>query len=279
MNLHSCNVAVSKVYKKADFPMCLIALNWDPDSSHPLVIVSNRDEFYQRKATKAHFWPQHPEIFGGTDLLAGGTWLAMSQKGRLAAITNFRELDTSGERSRGELTSHFLMTDQSAQSYLENVHTRHDKYAGFNLLLADDTGLWYYSNRENIVRQLPPGLYGLSNGLLNTPWPKVRRLKKSLAQAIHDNELNNQHLIKMLHNEKRPPDNELPQTGVDPVWERMLAPCFIRSPAYGTRNSAALVLNRNGEMIWHEQRYDADGPIGAPAHNILQVPSDWLVNA
>ena len=160
--------------------MCLIALNWDPESNHPLIMVANRDEFYQRPARKAHFWPQDSAIFGGIDLQAGGTWLAFSQKGRFATITNYRELDTSGERSRGELTSQFLTTRLTAQDYLKDIHNRNQKYAGFNLLLGDETGLWYYSNRENIIRQLEPGLYGLSNGLLNTPWPKVRRLKKLL---------------------------------------------------------------------------------------------------
>ena len=256
--------------------MCLIALNWDPDSNHPLIMVSNRDEFYQRPTRKAHFWEQHPDIFGGLDMRAGGTWLAASKNGRLAAITNFRELDTSGERSRGELTSQFLISHLSAEDYLNDVHSRHQHYAGFNLLLGDETGLWYYSNREHVIRKLEPGLYGLSNGLLNTPWPKVRRLKKLLKKAIHDDEITPRHLIQLLHDEKRPPDGELPETGVDPVWERMLAPCFIRSPAYGTRNSAALILNRDGELNWHEQLYDADGALGSDFHQKMPIPEQWV---
>ncbi|WP_281646930.1 NRDE family protein [Parendozoicomonas sp. Alg238-R29] len=258
--------------------MCLIALNWDPDSDHPLIMLSNRDEFYQRPTRKAHFWDKHPDIFGGLDLRAGGTWLAVSTKGRLAAITNFRELDTSGERSRGELTSGFLNTDVTAEVFLKQVHTRNKQYAGFNLLLGDNTGLWYYSNRENIIRQLKPGLYGLSNGLLNTPWPKVRRLKKHLKQAISNHEINPKHLIKLLHDEHRPPDDQIPDTGVDPIWERMLSPCFIHSPAYGTRNSVALILKRDGSINWHEQQYDVEGELEQAFHERLSMPERWLTN-
>ena len=243
--------------------MCLIALNWAPDSDHPLIMLSNRDEFYQRPTRKAHFWVNRPDIFGGVDLHAGGTWLAVNKNGRLAAITNFRELDSSGERSRGELTSGFLTSNLSAQAFLKQVHERHSLYAGFNLLLADESGIWYYSNRENVIRQLEPGLYGLSNGLLNTPWPKVRRLKKHLQKAINDGEINPKHLVSLLHDTHRPPDDQIPDTGVDPVWERMLSPCFIHSPVYGTRNSVALILDRFGNLGWHEKRYDAEGEVRA----------------
>ena len=239
-------------------------------------MLSNRDEYYQRPTEKAHFWASHPNIFAGLDLRAGGTWLGANPKGRLAAITNFRELDPSGERSRGELTSGFLNSDIPAQTFLEQVHARHKLYAGFNLLLADDTGLWYYSNRENLIRQLEPGLYGLSNGLLNTPWPKVRRLKKHLKQAISNDKINPKHLIRLLHDEHRPPDDQVQETGVDPVRERMLAPCFIHSPDYGTRNSTILLLNRNGKMSWHEQQYDADGALGQIFHETLAMPEQWL---
>ena len=262
--------------------MCLIALKWDPDSQSPLIMTANRDEFYQRPTRSAHYWEEHPDVFGGLDLRAGGTWMAVSKQGRLAAITNFRELDPSGEVSRGELTRNFLIQSSSIESssiesssiessepvsagdYLNQVHDRHDVYAGFNLLLGDHTGLWYYSNREKVVRKLEPGLYGLSNGLLNTPWPKVRRLKKRLHKAIDDQQANPRHLIDLLHDNYHPPVEELPQTGVDPVWEQTLSPCFIRSPNYGTRNSTALTLNREGILHWHEQLYDQGGEWGQP---------------
>ncbi|MCL6270388.1 NRDE family protein [Sansalvadorimonas sp. 2012CJ34-2] len=256
--------------------MCLIALNWNPDHQYPLIMASNRDEFYARPTSKAEYWEDHHNIFGGRDQRASGTWLAVGTQGRMAAITNFRELDASGERTRGELITNFLAGDIPTVEYLQRVHNNRHLYAGFNLLLADSNALWYYSNRQDVIRQLEPGLYGLSNGLLNTPWPKVRRLKKKLRKVIDSGNITPQSCIDLLHDEKRPPDDEIPDTGVDPVWERMLAPCFIRSPNYGTRNSTGLVLERDGKLHWHEQFYTIGGEPSGFFKKTIAMPEGWL---
>ncbi len=256
--------------------MCLIALNWNPEHKYPLIMASNRDEYYARPTSKAHYWEDHPNIFGGRDRHAGGTWLAIGLQGRMAAITNFRELDTSGERSRGELITNFLAGKIPTEDYLQMVHDNRHYYAGFNLLLADGSHLWYYSNRQDVIRRLEPGLYGLSNGFLNTPWPKVRRLKKRLKKAIAAGAVSPHVCIDLLHDEKRPPDDEIPNTGVDPVWERMLAPCFIRSPDYGTRNSTGLMLERDGTLHWHEQLYSEGGKPVDFFKERIAMPKGWL---
>ena len=256
--------------------MCLIALNWNPEHQYPLIMASNRDEYYERPTSRADYWPDHRHIFGGRDQRAGGTWLAVGTQGRMAAITNFRELDASGERTRGELITNYLNGQISTQDYLQIVHGNRHLYAGFNLLLADSNGLWYYSNRQEVIRQLEPGLYGLSNGLLNTPWPKVRRLKKRLKKVIHTGSITPQACIDLLHDEKRPPDDEIPDTGVDPVWEHMLAPCFIRSPNYGTRNSTGIILDREGTMHWHEQVYSVAGEPAEFFKKQIVMPKGWL---
>ncbi len=265
--------------------MCLIALNWNPDSHYPLILIANRDEFYQRPAREAHFWEQNPDwgqmsgIFGGLDLQAGGSWLAVNRNGKLAAITNYREPNSSGERSRGELVSHFLQGDRSAQDYLLEVQNHQDLYAGFNLLLADNTGLWYFSNRERLIRKLKPGLYGLSNGLLDTPWPKVQRLKALLEKNREAIPTHPPALIDILHDQQRPGDDQLPDTGIGLERERLLSTCFIQSPIYGTRNSTALILNREGTLHWHEQHYDVHGAPQSVTDRSLQLPTDFLMRS
>ncbi|CAM3784415.1 NRDE family protein [Parendozoicomonas haliclonae] len=256
--------------------MCLIALNWNPNSRFPLVMVANRDEFYQRPAREAHYWEKDPAIFGGIDLQAGGTWLAVSTTGKLATITNYRELDSSGERTRGELTSDFLLSDLSAQNYLLDVHSRRSHYAGFNLLLADNTGLWFYSNREDLIRRLEPGLYGLSNGLLDTPWPKTLQLKQLLENHLASEDPDPETLISLLHDQHQPEDSDLPDTGIGLEWERLLSTCFINSSVYGTRNSTALILDQNQQLHWHEQHYNSDGPVPPVRTETMSMPAHWL---
>ncbi|MCY4471443.1 MAG: NRDE family protein [Kistimonas sp.] len=255
--------------------MCLIAFRWDPASEHPLIMGANRDEFYQRPAQKAHFWHDHPELFGGRDLQAGGTWLAISTRGRLAALTNYREPGSGGERSRGELVHHFLIGHMSAADYLQELESCQQLYAGFNLLLGDASGLWYFSNRAAHIRSLSPGVYGLCNGLLDTPWPKLVSLKKALHHTLDAGLSVPEDILPLLHDSACPEIDDLPDTGVGLEREKMLAPCFIRSSHYGTRNCLGLMIGAQGHVHWYEQYYGPQGQAEGQIRQQLSIAPVW----
>lgn len=229
--------------------MCLILLAWQAHPRYPLVVAANRDEFYDRPAAAVHFWPQ-TKLLAGRDLEGGGTWLGMTRDGRFAALTNYRQPEPAplppGQPTRGALVRDFLLGQQAPADYLRQI--LRDKtcaaYRGFNLLcgtLAD--GLWYGSNRSHHPPEpLSPGVHGLSNHLLNTPWPKVVTGRAALTRALkHLPEESALHAL--LHNPQTYPDEQLPDTGIDLARERLLSAGFIRSPGYGTRCSTILLLD------------------------------------
>lgn len=235
--------------------MCLIVFNWQPNARNMLTLASNRDEFYARPSKTAHYWDDQPTIFGGRDLKMRGTWLAVSKSLRFAAITNFRSpLNNPHQRSRGEILPLFLNDTVDAMNFAQNI--KKDEYAGFNVLLFDGKNLVYCHNQKNQHNQytppikLPAGHYGLSNHLLNTPWPKVERTKNALTvikNADHHSETA-QHLLSALQNDEIAPDSELPNTGVGLELERLLSPAFIASPSYGTRTSTIVIIEKNNNQ-------------------------------
>ncbi|BCR06875.1 hypothetical protein DESUT3_39440 [Desulfuromonas versatilis] len=242
--------------------MCLIlfALNGHPD--YPLVLAANRDEFYRRATAPAGFWEERPDLLAGRDLVEGGTWLGISRTGRLAAVTNYRDPAEWGEkrRSRGLLTSEFLLGSQSPRAYLEKVAAEADRYKGFNLLAGDGADLWYYSNRQGQLRKLEAGCYGLSNHLLDTPWPKVASGKAALERVLEAAApARVEPLQKVLSDRSLPPDHQLPDTGVGLDWERVLASRFIVSPDYGTRSSTVLLLARDRTLTFAESTFGPGG--------------------
>lgn len=253
--------------------MCLIAFAVQQHPDYPLVLIANRDEFHRRPSAPADFWDQgteEKEIFAGKDLLAGGTWLGISTHGSLAAITNYREgnSDKQNALSRGQLTSDFLMQSQealSAQEYSQKLISDFHQYNGFNLLTLDQSGLFYTSNRSKAnqaPQQVSTGIHGLSNAQLNTPWPKVVRIKHALQQILSNNQnsdLHHDELLTLLKNKQQPSDSELPNTGVSLEWERTLAPIFIQSPDYGTRASTVITWSIKGEITFTETSFDSKG--------------------
>lgn len=237
--------------------MCLILVGWQVHPDYPLVVAANRDEFYARATAAAAFWPDVPEILGGRDLQAGGTWLGATRSGRFAAVTNVREPGTPpGRRSRGELTSRFLHSSQSPIDYAEALVA--DDYAGYNLLLADTQTLVYASNRGIASRALEPGIYGLSNHRLDTPWPKLLKARESFAQALATLP-KEQAFFSLLADRRVEADENLPDTGVPLAWERLLSAVFVHSPDYGTRASTLLMRNHAGIVLLHEKSFAADG--------------------
>ena len=239
--------------------MCLILFAYQQHSQYPFVLAANRDEFYARPTAPLHTWEDTPPILAGRDLQAGGTWLGLGQAGRFAALTNVRGIGPvlSNPPSRGQLTRDFLQSTLSAEHYLEQLSTKANHYQGFNLLLADDTGLWYFSNRsKQPPLRLTPGIYGLSNHLLDTAWPKIQRGKKALSALIEqhtDPSLNA--LLNLLQDRWQPPPETLPDTGIGLQREQLLAPIFISGDHYGTCCSTALLLHDNGYWEIAERSY------------------------
>ena len=237
--------------------MCLIVVGWRVHPDYPLVVAANRDEFYARPTAIAARWPDVPQIIGGIDLEAGGTWLGITESGRFAAVTNVREPNMAkAASSRGALTRDFLLADLPAGDYAAQIEGNH--YAGFNLLLSDGESLLYCSNRDGEPRALPPGIYGLSNHLLDSPWPKLVQARQRFTAAL-------QHLpeeaafFELLADQTIVEDDKLPQTGVPLEWERLLSAVFVKSENYGTRASTLLWQGSDGTLELHEQSFGPNG--------------------
>jgi uncharacterized protein with NRDE domain len=237
--------------------MCLILLAWQAHPEYPLVVAANRDEFLVRPTAAAAAWPDAPDLIGGRDLEAGGTWLGVTTTGRFAAVTNVREPGRpTGVRSRGHLTRDFLQATSSAGDYLAAIDGQ--AYAGFNLLLCDGQELWYGSNRGDPARRLSPGVYGLSNHLLDTPWPKLASAKTRFTQLLPVLPEKND-LFALLADDEVVADALLPATGVSLEWERRLSAIFVRSPDYGTRAASVVLIAADGSGTLHERSFGADG--------------------
>ncbi len=240
--------------------MCLILFAYKVHPAYPLILAANRDEFYDRPSAPADFWSRHPQVLAGIDLKERGTWLGVTKEGKFAAITNYRDPASwkKDAPSRGGLVSRYLTGSSSAEKYLKRVSARAAEYNGFNLLLGDARDIFVYSNRGK-MQKLTPGIYGLSNRLLDTPWPKVRRGKKLMKAALDKKgaELE-EALFALLADRQVPPDDQLPETGVNLEWERMLSPIFITSPVYGTRSSSILLIGRNKRIKFMEKVYNGE---------------------
>jgi len=244
--------------------MCLILFAWDAHPDYPLVFAGNRDEAYDRPSAPADFWHDDARVFGGRDLEKGGTWLGLSLSGRMAAVTNFRERPAvrNAPRSRGDLAARFLRGDEAPGAYLERIARSGADYGAFSVIVGDGASLWYFSNRGTSARQLSPGVYGLSNHLIDTPWPKVAAGKQRLARLLGAGEAQlTAELFDILLDRTPAPDSELPDTGVGLQRERELSPLFIAGDRYGTRASTVLLIGRDGAVLFIERAF---GPGGAP---------------
>ncbi|OIR03056.1 hypothetical protein GALL_148340 [mine drainage metagenome] len=237
--------------------MCLILLAWRAHPEYPLVVAANRDEFFERPTAPAQFWVDAPDILGGRDLSAGGTWMGITRDGRFAALTNYREpgRQKADAPSRGQLVGDFLAGSMAAPDYLAALQPEAAVYNGFNLICGTMAhGLWHFSNRGSQIHALTPGIYGLSNHLLDTPWPKVARGKSDLALALAALPAD-EPLLELLRDENIHEDGCLPRTGVSLEWERILSAAFVRAPNYGTRCSTVVLFDKAGVIAFDEQTY------------------------
>ena len=254
--------------------MCLLILAYHCRSDYPLIIAANRDEFFDRPTQPLDFWPEQKDILAGRDLQAGGTWMGLHRSGRLAAITNFRAPDRlrPDAPSRGHLVSDFIGGDEETGSYLDKLNRKSRDYNGFNLIAGRMEALFYFGSRGPAPRPLKAGIHGLSNHLLNTPWPKVVRAKQAMASIVEQSvPPDPENLLAFLQDRHQPPDRELPHTGVTLEWERLLAPVFIQSPVYGTRSSSVLMMAADGRTRFVERTFDSDGR-SATRQFKLQIP-------
>jgi len=238
--------------------MCLTVFALDHHPRYRLILAINRDEFFERPTAAAEFWPEAPHVLAGRDLQRGGTWFGVSTSGRLAAVTNFREPHGGKyhNKSRGMLVFDYLNGEERAEEYLERISADADCYGGFNLLLGDAGRLFHFSNRGNGSAAISPGIHGLSNHLLDTPWPKVVTARQRLENLLKSDDPQPEELLTLVSDGSHFPDHLLPDTGVGLERERMLSSLFILGDDYGTRSTTILMIDRENRVTFLEQSYD-----------------------
>lgn len=243
--------------------MCLLVFSYKQHPKYDLIFATNRDEFYGRPTRPAQFWEEHPSVLAGKDLKAGGTWLGITKDGKFSALTNYRDTSIQKEDppSRGHLVLDFLIGDEDPEKYLQEVDKKANEYHGFNLLVGNMKRLMYYSNQQKELIEIEPGLHGLSNKFMDTPWPKVRKAKNKLQKIVkededeNENDVSEEKLFDLLLDHERAPDEELPDTGISKEMERAVSPIFIKTENYGTRNSTIVLVDKSGKVTFEERRF------------------------
>ena len=258
--------------------MCLLVLAWRMHPRYSLVVAANRDEYHERPAAPLAHWAAPPHILAGRDLRAGGTWLGLDRRRRFGVVTNFRELQRPlpGAASRGELIPRFLAAESAPEEFFAALEPQAAAYSGFNLLLAGQESLWYGCNRATpFARALPPGIYGLSNELLDTPWPKLERVRSGFREWLRAEAADSAALFTLLADRTRVSDARLlPRTGLTRNWERVLSSPFVQDAAYGTRSSTVVLLQPDGRVLLRERRFDSDGTRSGETEFALN-PGEW----
>ena len=239
--------------------MCIVAFAWQVLDDTPLCLISNRDEFYARPTAVLHEWSDSP-IIAGQDLTSGGTWMGVTEAGRWAVITNFRDGQDRTEypTSRGHIIQQFLASDLTPIRFAQALEKTQCDYAGFNVVFGDQQQAVYMSNRGEAPQMLAHGVYVISNGLMSEHWEKTRHLRKRFTQEflplLQQKELPTADLEyavwDILEDERKIIPELLPNTGISPDMEALLSSTFIQSPNYGTRCSNFLRLKNN---VWHWQ--------------------------
>lgn len=235
--------------------MCTIFVAYKYHSKYPLLIASNRDEFYVRPTSPAGFWQECPKVLAGRDLQDMGTWLGITKEGRLAALTNYRDpsKEKAGQVSRGEIVANFLLKDYELYEYARLMQSMKNEYNGFNVIFGDINQLLCYSNVNDSLVKLDLGISSVSNAFLNTPWPKVVRGKELMKLLLDRPNFAPEDLFELLSDKKSFSDDLLPDTGVGLEWERVLSSIFVDSFEYGTRSSTVISIDNNGNVEFVER--------------------------
>lgn len=248
--------------------MCLLVLAWRAHPRYRLTVAANRDEFHERPTAPLARWPEPNDILAGQDLRAGGTWFAIDRARRFGAVTNFRDLQRPRRSapSRGGLVPTFLSQSASPGEFLARLETDAPGYSGLNLLIGDTEELWYASNRtDRFARPLTPGVYGLSNEYLDTPWPKLRRVRERFDAWLTTAPTDPVAELFTLLADRTPAESPQPapgsphQSGLSPEWEKALSAPFVIHPTYGTRSTTVLLLEPTGRLTMAERRFDPTG--------------------
>lgn len=257
--------------------MCLILFATQAHPRYPLIVAANRDEAYARPSATAAFWEDHPNVYAGRDLTQGGTWLGLSTKGRFAALTNYRQggARAAFERSRGELTRAFLTGGDTPEDYVRGIPRDAATYNGFSLIVADAADVWFFSNRGGAPERVAPGVHGLSNHLLDEPWPKVKSGVAELESLLDADEIElSTRLLALLGDRAPAPDHLLPSTGIELARERALSSSFIEGEGYGTRASTVVLVGGDGETLFIERTYATGGKIAGETRGRFSVERD-----
>jgi len=246
--------------------MCFIVFGYDVHPRYSLIFAANRDEFYDRATAPVAFWQDQPDLLAGRDLKGGGTWMGITRSGRFAALTNYRDPSTHTPEgpSRGVLVKNFLSGDMDPDEYLNRLHQAADPFNGYNLVIGTPGSLHYYSNRDGAPRSLAPGVYGISNHLLDTAWPKVASGKQRFEDLLQADAIAVDVLMELLADRTQADREALPDTGVGEEWEQVLSPIFIETPAYGTRSSSVVLIDRQGAVTFVERTFPVDSSDGSP---------------
>jgi uncharacterized protein with NRDE domain len=259
--------------------VCLLVLAWNAHPRYRLVVAANRDEYHDRPSAPLGRWSSPDEVLAGRDLRAGGTWLGIDRRRRFGIVTNFRDLMPAPPEapSRGGLIPGYLSGATGPGNYLAALEPEAAAYGGFNLLLADGESLWYASNRGTpFARALSPGIHGLSNERLDTPWPKLLRVRRGFEAWLRGGgSVDDGELFTLLADRTQASDErDLPSTGVSPEWERTLSSPFVLNPRYGTRCSTLVALEPTGACYLAERRFDPSGAPSGEAEYRLG-PGEW----
>ena len=257
--------------------MCLLVMAWRSHPQFRLVVGANRDEFHARPAAPLAPWSDIDGVVGGRDLQANGAWFAVDARRRLGIVTNFREFvrPRRSAPSRGGLIPRYLSGDSAPGEYLRALETDAPGYAGFNLLLADGDSLWYASNRaDQFARELPPGIYGLSNEFIDTPWPKLVRVRARFEALMKSTTASKPSaldaaLFGMLADRETAPSDGLPPGDLSPEWARKLSAPFVLDLGFGTRCSTVLTISNQGALRIAERRFDAGGAATGQSEHVL----------
>ncbi len=249
--------------------MCLILFANNVHPKYKLILAANRDEFYKRSTRPAQWWEDKTNVLAGKDLEGGGTWMGISKSGRIAALTNYRKLPITEkyDSTRGKLVTDFLEGNIPGAEYLPVLEDSKDEFDGYNLLFGNADELYWYSNKEPLSRrtvlnlqtaptQIESGIHGISNALLDTPWPKVEHGKEVLSTIVNESDqIDPNQLFDMLHNTDLAPDDDLPDTGIGIEFERILSAAFIKSPDYGTRISTIILIDNANNVYFNERAF------------------------
>ncbi len=241
--------------------MCLLVFAWQHHPEYRLILAGNRDEFFVRPSRQACWWRHPTELLAGRDLKAGGTWLGINRGGRFGVVTNFREMGNAADasRSRGHLIPAFLGSADSVDTFFDELSVRREELPPFSLIFGDMTALHYLSNRADPVHPIPPGIHGLSNHALDTPWPKITRTRARFENLLEAADVDSGALFEMLADRSQAGEKELPKTGLSKELEKRLSSPFITTPTYGTRCSTILTVRNTGAASFMERSFERDG--------------------